>query len=377
MKANTTQSNNKRTRNSAIELLRIFSMFAIVLCHFATHGSFRFSSQSITIPRLWWSFIEMGGNFGVDVFVLISGYFLIDNKNTYFSFTKTMRIWGQIVFYSIFLFVFSFFIGYGRFNLRNIIQTFFPITFSTWWFASTYFVLFLLHPYINKLLHNLEKKQYQKLLIILTICWCIIPTLTNKKFQLSPLLEFVYLYSIAGYIKIYGINHKLKSSHCLGLFCIFTFITYLSCVFFMVAGTKIASFSNHSLYFYERNKLPTLAMALFIFIFFIKMKPFCNNGINKVASATFGVYLLHDSPLLRRFFWIDIFKNASFQNSIWIIFYSIGVCILIYSVCTLMDLARQKFIEGPYMNLLSKHQSKIIRPISFVYDKARKIIFDD
>lgn len=377
MKVNTAQIDNKKSRNSAIELLRIFSIFSIILCHFATHGAFAFSSQSITIPRLWWYFIEMGGNFGVDVFVLISGYFLIDNVNTYFSFTKTIKLWGQVIFYSLLLFVLSFFIGYGSFDLGNILKTFFPITFSVWWFASTYFMLFLLHPYINKLLHNLEKKQYQKLLIILTICWCIIPTFTSKNFQLSPLLEFTYLYAIAGYIKIHEISCKLKSIHCLGLFCIFTFITYLSCVFFMVAGTKIVFFSNYCLYFYARNKLPTLAMAIFIFLFFIKLKYFNNNVINKIASATFGVYLLHDSPLLRRYFWVDLFRNSLFQNSNWIIIYSIGVCVLIYIGCTLIDLVRQKFIEGPCMKLLSKYQSKIIKPIHFIYDKVRKFIFND
>lgn len=61
-------------RNSSIELLRIIVMLMIVGCHFATHGGFSFDKQAITIPRLWWNVIEMGGNFGADVFVLISGY---------------------------------------------------------------------------------------------------------------------------------------------------------------------------------------------------------------------------------------------------------------------------------------------------------------
>lgn len=65
-----------KIRNSSIELLRILAMIMIVSCHFATHGGFSFDVKIVSIPRLWWSFIEMGGNLGVDIFVLISGYML-------------------------------------------------------------------------------------------------------------------------------------------------------------------------------------------------------------------------------------------------------------------------------------------------------------
>ena len=82
----------KKARNSNIELLRIIAMLVIVGCHFATHGGFDFNSQSVTLPRLWWNVLEMGGNFGVDVFVLISGYFLIENKKLSVAPKKVLRL---------------------------------------------------------------------------------------------------------------------------------------------------------------------------------------------------------------------------------------------------------------------------------------------
>lgn len=36
-----------------------------------------------------------------------------------------------------------------------------------WWFASTYFVLFLIHPYLNLLLHAMDKGAYQRYLLLL------------------------------------------------------------------------------------------------------------------------------------------------------------------------------------------------------------------
>ncbi len=372
---NTNITLKKSERNSSIELLRILAMFSIVICHFATHGKFKFPIQSITLPRLWWNFIEMGGNFGVDVFVLISGYFLINSKTLALNFKKLMIFWGQIFFYSILILVVSYVLEPNLLNVKDVIKAVFPITFSVWWFASTYFVLFLIHPYINKLLYALDIKQYNRLVIMLTVCWCIIPTFTNTNFQSNQLFEFIYLYIIAGYIRIYENNIKLKTQHCFALFGLFTLITYLSCVFFIYAGTKFEFLSSLSLYFYGRNKLPTLLRAIFIFIAFIKIKPFNNKIINKISSATFGVYLLHDNPILRKYLWIDLFQNATFQNSNWIILYSIGVCLLIFVICVIIDLIRQKSVEKIYIKYLTSNQEKIVKPILSIYNSIEKFIF--
>lgn len=362
-------------RNSSIELLRIIVMIMIVGCHFATHGGFEFDNQSITVPRLWWHVIELGGNFGVDVFVLISGYFMITNQTLTFNWKKILQLWGEVIFYSLSLFFFAFLIGKENFHPITIIRAIFPITFSEWWFASTYFVMLLLHPYINKLLHCFDKKQYQVFLIFLVIIWSIIPTFTTSNFQSNALIEFMMFYSIAGYIRLYGLNKQLKSHHYFTLWLIFTILTYLSCLFFMVLGTKNPVFSSYTIYFYSRNSILTLTRAVCFFMTFATKTMAYNAFINKVASATFGVYLIHDSNLLRPYLWTELFKNATFQNSNWIIIYSIGVVILIYVACTIIDLIRQWLFEKPYMKLVNKYTDKILYVFSHICCKVRSIIF--
>ena len=63
------------------------------------------------------------------------------------------------------------------------------------------------------------------------------------------------------------------------------------------------------------------------------------------ASATFGVYLIHDNNLVRPFLWRVVFKNASFQNSPYLIPYSIGVVILVYVACTAIEILRSKIFK--------------------------------
>ncbi|WP_189244288.1 acyltransferase family protein [Streptococcus macedonicus] len=74
-----------RKRNSNIELLRIISMLLIVSHHFSVHGSFE-SLDSITMfNKVWLQFIQLGGKIGVNIFVIISGYFLIQSSKNKLS----------------------------------------------------------------------------------------------------------------------------------------------------------------------------------------------------------------------------------------------------------------------------------------------------
>ena len=98
-----------KSRQSNFELLRIVAMLMIVLNHFAHHGGFEFDSTHITIPQLWWNALNTGGNLGVDLFVLISGYFLIKDSNVSLkdNMQKLLKFWGQVFFFSIILYIAS------------------------------------------------------------------------------------------------------------------------------------------------------------------------------------------------------------------------------------------------------------------------------
>ena len=147
-------------RNSSIELLRIISMILIVFHHFAFHGGFKWQTNSVTISHFWYNFIYGGGKIGVNIFVLISGYFLIDRKTSVCSYIRRiLKFWGQVFFYSFVIFFISVIVDIKNFEMQSLIKMCFPITFSEWWFESTYFVLLLIHPFLNKFLNNLKKNR--------------------------------------------------------------------------------------------------------------------------------------------------------------------------------------------------------------------------
>lgn len=362
-------------RQTNIELLRIISMLMIVFHHFAIHGGFNWETTELTIPHFWYNLIIMGGKIGVNIFVLISGYFLITSKGKIFNIKRILKFWGQIVFYSLGIFLLFSIFETQNFGIKSIIKVLFPITFSAWWFASTYFVLYVIHPFLNMFLNAINKRTYQTLLLILVIIWSVIPTFTTKYFESNSLLWFVTLYAIAGYARLYGFNHMFTSKKYFALFGIFSVLTYLSSAVFTLLGTRHSVFLEHATYFYGMQRIPALLISLTLFMAFATLKMNYHKWINVLASATFGVYLIHDSNLMRKFLWIDVFQNFRYQNSLLLIPYSILVVALVYAVCTLIDLVRQRVFEKPFMSIVNRHADAVFKPFAKICEWFRNIVF--
>lgn len=358
-------SSNKQISNNRLsnfELLRIVAMFMIVAHHFSVHGQFAFSTDRITIPRLWIQFIQLGGKVGVNIFILISGYFLVHCSDI--KINKILKLWIQMVFYSITIYIAFILFGLESFRIRAVAKCFLPITGGNWWFANTYFVLYILSPFINIFLKHLDKKTFQNLLITLFIMWCLIPTITNNSFESNSLLWFMFLYSVSAYIRLWHnkSNISLKFYHLLALG--FVILTFSSTVFFNFLALKIPMFGVYGDRFYEMQQLPIFLISFFMFLGFKNLHINYNKLVNLTSSATFGVYLIHENPYLRHLFWINWFKNAKYSDTILIIPYSIGVISFVFVLCTCIEWIRIYAFENNYMNLIMKTESAIIRTIN-------------
>lgn len=369
------QSTKIINRNTSIELLRIISMIMIMFHHFAYHGNFEWNFNEITLPHLWYDFILMGGKVGVDIFVLISGYFLIENTEKLFQPKKLLKFWGQVVFYSIMTYLLSVMLRLNAFEIKQLIKVCLPITYPGWWFASTYFMLYLIHPFLNKLLHGLSKTEYQYLILMMVLCWSIIPTATTQLFESNSLLWFVTLYGIAGYVNLYGGNQKLQSKHYFSLYFMVLIITYTVSTTFLFLGTKKEEWSTHAIDFFEIERLPILLMAITLFMGFVTLKMNYHKWINMIASATFGVYLIHDSSYIRYYLWTNIFKINQYQDSTFLILYSILVVFILYVSCTMIDLIRKKLVEKPYMLFVNHYTYYFLKSFKIICEMFRKWIF--
>jgi len=103
----------KKQRNSSIELLRVILMLVIVMCHCSA------SIMSVQVNNnlnKWFLQLTNLSNLMVDIFVLISGYYICKLK---FSFKKVLIILLQVVFYSVGSYVFCVAIKNQTFRLNH------------------------------------------------------------------------------------------------------------------------------------------------------------------------------------------------------------------------------------------------------------------
>lgn len=323
-------------------------MFMIVAHHFAIHGGFAFTAKTFAVNELWVLFLEGGGKLGVNIFVLISGFFLCQAPAI--KTEKVLKLWIQIVTYSILIFAVFVISGAEPLGIKAAIKSLFPITFPQWWFASTYFVFYLISPYLGRLLRTLTKKEYQRMLVLLTVCWCIIPTFLTSVYESNNLLWFVYLFALSGYIKLHAPKIPIKGKTFI-LFAVFTFmLTFLASVIYYIAGIKISIFRE----IYGMQKFPALLASLLLFLGFLKIDTKEKKWVNTISAAMFGVYLIHDHSFVRSFLWTSLFKNSTFSDSKFLIIYSLFAITSVFIFCTLFELLRIHVLEKHYIGLVCR-----------------------
>ncbi len=339
----------EKIRNSSLELLRIIAMVMIVFHHFAIHGGFDFTYAGITIPRLWYNFIIMGGKIGVDVFVMISGYFLITKDTLSLDLRRFVKLWKELLFYALVLFLILKGLKYPAANKDLFFRSIFPLTDNLWWFATTYGQLCLIYPLLNHGLKAMSKIDFQKLLIGLFFLLSVIPTISTVRLWESNLLWFIFLYCSAAYIRLYGLTPKLKLRHYVIALLVVGLFSYISTIVFSLLAIKQEIYKKYIIYFSGQNMITTYIISISLLMIFQSLKLNYNKWINICSSATFGVYLLHDHPLSRVILWKEIFRNAEYQNTVMLIPYSIIVVAFVFCTFTIIDFVRQKLFDSILM----------------------------
>lgn len=326
------------------ELLRIFSMILIILHHYSIHGGL-FSNSSTISSQLIANLLIIGGKVGVNLFVLISGYFLIESK---FKIQKVLKLLFQIVFYTILLFIGIYFIT-GNFYLGNISILFKPISLNLYWFITAYLEMYILSPFIRKALENVSKAQYQSLLILFGIFLSVIPTFFNgSNLVWGNGIWFVYVFAIGGYIKKYEITLFNKKGNCIILSILLYLITYILLI--------ICKYSKiHHNTFLNMNSINIFLVSICIFCSFkhLTIKP--NKLLLLLSQSSFAVYLLHDNEYFRYNIW-NILKTSNFIDKpiLTLILHIILSTIILYLLAVIIETIRRKLIEEPIFKTLEK-----------------------
>ena len=360
----------KTQRQSNFELLRIFAMLLIIGHHFAVHSGFVYPNDAVSLGRLWIQFLTIGGKLGVNIFVLISGWFLSAEKH--FRTKKAIRLWLQIFTYAAVLYVIFIATCAETITYEGLKPRLFPVTFINWWFASAYFVLLLFTPFLNRFLHALSKRQFLLLLCLCGTLWCIIPTVSAQEMQCNNLLWFMSVYALAAYLRMYAGKPKHGAVFYLALGCLCALFIFASAVVLDFLGVSHPFFRSHTRYFYGIKMLPNIASAVFFLIGFSKIDIGSVRWINVISSAVFGVYLLHDDPLTRPLIWEKLFACSQIAGRLRLIPISLLCIAAVFVCCTAVELLRICLLERLYMPLVERLSDALDRRKEKLLDRLSR-----
>lgn len=340
-----------KQRSSNFELLRIVAMLFIISFHYVYKSGYVF--DSLTIHSVIIKSFYFLGELGVNLFILITGYFQVKGK---FSIEKLIKLILEVSFYYIFTFfihnyIYIYIDGASfTYSIKKIFLLFFSFIFNSYWFITAYILLYILSPFLNKFVSKISQNDFKKLLLVLLSLYCAIPTVlgllnnsTETLFYYSRFIWLIIIYLLGAYIRLYSLKFFSKKKNTILIAaCSFTvmvigiIIIYVFRDFFAKIGTTEVA------YFWTPNSIPMLLLSVAIFELFKDIKLKYNKIINTLASTTLGIYLLHDS-VLNKYIWKNIFRTLKCLNSKYYLLYILASSIIIFLVGAIIDLIRQLF----------------------------------
>lgn len=341
----------KLSRNSSIELLRIFLILGVIILHYVGDSGLLLNNVRGGTPIYY--FIIFTNSLcvcAVDVFVIISGFYMCESNKL--SIRKPIQLIVEVIFFQLLLSVGGAILKGKNYSVSDFVYNFVPKNY----YVMLYISLMIVSPFLNVLVRSLSKNNYRKMLIVLSALFLVQPTFADiiegiyggTIYGISTIgilgaewgytiVTFVCLYLLAAYIKKYG---SFWPKH----WNIIIYFTSL-CVIF---AWKIIELNIGRSIGAEHYMNPVLIInALSTFEIFRK-HDFKSKIINFTSRGCFTVFILHS-------YFIKYFKLTEYLNDNIILFALrfISYVVIIFILCDLGGII-YCFIEKAIFDIVEK-----------------------
>lgn len=371
-------------RNTNIEILRVFSMFLIVFCHYFS-SNYRFMNLD-GFPRIleYWN-DKLTGQTGVCCFLLITGYFMVDKS---FRITRIIKTDIQAVIYSLLLCACYYILMMtqafptsiiphwkGLPEITTIFQSAFPVWNSVYWFVTAYVFLLIMSPVLNLLISHLSARQHMTLIIALsgTSIWQLF-----SKFSVywNNLLYVMIIYMIGAWIRLYSDRIHIRHTY-LVIACVIASSALLLFLFSaeIVSNGFVAEWfkwSEHPL----SGGVPVFPMIIATCIFYVVARQPVRTGNRSsqwlvhasslIAPAMFGVYLLHGNQTFYVAFWYAVNLCIPTVTGPAMIAINAVAIIVLFIFLTLLSVVIDTVLVRPVTKLIMR--SSLVQHVSYKVD---------
>lgn len=339
-------------RQPNFEILRNLLMFLIVVWHFygkgMKDGGHTLDLSFVGIFNYVISqYIIVLCSVAVDVFVLITGYFMVFKG---FKSKRWIKVWVETFFYSFGLTFFFHLVDPGSVSIGEVLKSLLPMRFSPYWFVTQYLGLLLVAPFLGKAARSMSKRTYQ----ILLLAYLIVGTDLVGGYPFGDVLGFGIGYSlvwfsglffIGGYIRIYG--KELRQVRYLRIYLLGAFAIFAWFVLVMIVKSLMSGENRVTWFDLHYNSFPIL-IAVPLFLWF-KNHPFKDTAINRflvrIAPYSFAVYLIHSNAAVNNFLFGKVFNFSNSYLDVLLLPKMIISCVIIYIVCILIEACRDRVFK--------------------------------
>ena len=308
-----------KKRNANMELLRLLSMFMVVMLHAVGKSNLlRDSGSGLGANNIIAWVFEAMSLCAVNVFILISGYFLIDSK---FKLGRLVELLAEMIFYSLGAFLVCMLLGvdiHEEINVYFLLHTVLPMHMDLYWFLTAYVFVYIMLPIIQAGVKNIPQKHFRIALNLLLILECGFKSCLPFKLEEDKmgynLIWFLTVFLIGAYIKMYGLrflNKPYKGWICYGLQVLLILLETGTIYRVYVKYGHLESLLKVAT---DYNHLFVILAAVGLFAAFLSAKPM-NEKVGRVvcmlSPMALGVYLYHENLSLRYNWqkWLGIYES--------------------------------------------------------------------
>jgi len=326
-----------KERNPGIDLLRMLSMFMILVLHILGQGGILETAPPLSAKyNIAW-LLEIASYCAVNCYALLTGYVSAESK---FRYSRIVVLWLRVVFYTLLITIVFRIIMPEAVGLKAFINALLPVMKNQYWYFTSYFGLFFFIPFMNALIHALDKGRFRLLTITLLIVFSLLPTLTPVDvFRLYggySLIWLAVMYFIGAYIKIYGAGRE--HSKAVYFIC---YLVSIFCVWFSKLILTYLGFNGNVLIDYTSPFIVLSAVSLLLFFTRLNIRGKIPRAlINALAPASFSVYLIHAHPFTWE--WVMRLRFAYFLSYGTFAFTALVIAsaAAIFLACSLFDYLR-------------------------------------
>jgi surface polysaccharide O-acyltransferase-like enzyme len=345
-------------RQSNFELMRIVSMFLVVLNHFIMHGLVWYHTYGVS--KMFFDVLLIITRVNVPSFILLTGYFQYKKS---MKMNNAIKVNNAMWFYSVaIMFAFIIFFKVKVANI-TILQTLIPIDFGQYWFTNMYLILYLTTPIWNLVIANCNKDKHKKIIILLFILFSILTYFTHDLFYNASgglsLFSFILFYFIGAYLGKYPVDkNKTIEQKRIKFFSISVLCIILNCLLYMFGNTLLTSnrgilidfgsifVNNFYSFLNPLIVIQSICYLLFFSTIEIKFK-LLRKIINRIAACVFGVYLFSENIFLVN----SMYSFLGFTDknySVKITFYMLLCSLCVFTIGIIIEIFRQVFFKFIY-----------------------------